>query len=122
RVWDLGRGKLTFTAGFYKSRQELDTDWFFNSVVTDVRGDGEVALVDVTTASGIPQTQEGVFAYSAAIATDAYRRSYAVAFNTNAPYGSLNYHIGKVAVGGSIRFNSGSAEGSVFGSELGGGR
>jgi outer membrane receptor protein involved in Fe transport len=122
RVWDLGRGKLTFTAGFYKSRQELDTDWLFNSVVTDVRGDGELALVDVTTASGIPQTQEGVFAYSAAIATDAYRRSYDVAFNTNAPYGSLNYHIGKVAVGASIRFNNGSAEGSVFGSELGGDR
>ncbi|OBX18827.1 TonB-dependent receptor [Erythrobacter sp. QSSC1-22B] len=122
RVWDLGRGKLTFTAGFYKSRQEVQTDWLFNSVITDVRGGGELALIDVTTATGIPQTQEGVFAYSAAIVTDAYRRKYDVAFNTNAPYGSLNYHIGKVAIGASVRFNSGSAEGSVFGSELGNGR
>jgi outer membrane receptor protein involved in Fe transport len=122
RVWDLGGGKLTFTAGFYKSRQEVQTDWLFNSVVTDVRGGGELSLIDVTTATGISQTQEGVFAYSAGVVADAYRRKYDVAFSTNAPYGSLNYHIGKVAIGASVRFNSGSAQGSVFGSELGGGR
>lgn len=122
RVWDLGRGKLTFTAGFYKSRQSLNTDWLFSSIVSDVRGDGEASLINITTATNIPQTQDGVFAYSAAIVTTGYRRKYDVDFDTNAPYGSLNYHIGKVAIGASVRYNSGKAEGSVFGSELGGGR
>lgn len=120
RVWDLGRGKLTFTAGFYKSRQELDTDWMFTSVITDVRGGGELSLIDLTTATGIPQTQEGVFAYG--VGSAVYRRKYDVAFSTNAPYGSLNYHIGKVAIGASVRYNSGSTKGSVFGADLGGGR
>ncbi len=122
RVWDLGKGKLTVTAGFYKSRQAMDTDWLFTSVIHDVHGEGRTALVNLTTATGVPQTQNGVFAYSALPATSAYRRRYDVNFHTNAPYGSLNYHIGKVAIGGSIRFNSGKAEGSIYGGELGGGR
>ncbi len=122
RVFDLGTGKLTVTAGFYKARQTLDTDWLFSSVVSDVNGNGNAALVDVTTATGVPQTQAGVFGYSAILVNAGSRRKYDVDFSTNAPYGSVNYHIGKVAVGGSIRFNNGKAEGSVFGSELGGGR
>jgi outer membrane receptor protein involved in Fe transport len=122
RVWDLGNGKLTLTAGFYKSRQSMDTDWLFTSVIHDVHGEGRTALVNLTTATGVAQTQNGVFAYSALPITSAYRRRFDVDFHTNAPYGSLNYHIGKVAIGGSIRFNSGKAEGSIFGSELGGGR
>jgi outer membrane receptor protein involved in Fe transport len=122
RVWNLGDGKLTVTAGFYKSRQAMDTDWLFTSVIHDVHGEGRTALVNLTTATGVPQTQNGVFAYSALPATSAYRRRYDVNFHTNAPYGSLNYHIGKVAIGGSIRFNSGKAEGSIYGGELGGGR
>lgn len=122
RVFDVGAGKLTVTAGFYKARQTLDTDWLFSSIVSDVNGNGNAALVDITTATGVPQTQAGVFGYSAILVNTGSRRKYDVDFHTNAPYGSVNYHIGKVAIGGSIRFNSGKAEGSVFGSELGGGR
>ena len=122
RVFELGAGKLTVTGGFYKARQTLDTDWLFSSIVSDVNGNGEAALVDVTTATGVPQTQAGVFGYSAILVNAGSRRKYDVDSHTNAPYGSINYHVGKVAIGGSIRFNSGKAEGSVFGSELGGGR
>ncbi|MCR5870088.1 MULTISPECIES: TonB-dependent receptor [unclassified Sphingomonas] len=122
RVWDLSGGKLTFTAGYYKSRQWMNTDWLFTSVISDVRGNGEASLINVTTAGGVPQTQNGVFAYSAALVTTGYRRKYDVEFDTSAPYGSLNFHIGKVAIGASVRFNSGKAQGSIYGGELGGGR
>ena len=123
RVWEIGGGKLTTTAGFYKSAQTIDTEWLFSSAVTDVAG-GDSALINVTTATGIPQTQNGIFGYSALIAGSnaGYRRSFDVDYNVNAPYGSLNYHIGKVAIGGSIRYDYGKAEGSLLGSELGGGR
>lgn len=122
RVWDVAGGKLTFTAGFYKSRQSVNTDWLFTSVISDVHGEGSAALVNIRTAGGIPQTDNGVFAYSAALVTTGYRRKFDVEFDTNAPYGSVNFHIGKVAIGGSIRFNSGKAQGSIYGGELGGGR
>ena len=124
RVWEIGKGKLTTTAGFYKSAQTVDTEWLFASAVTDVAGDGNSSLINITTATGIPQTQNGIFGYSALIASSntGYRRAYDVNYNVNAPYGSLNYHIGKVAIGGSIRYDYGNAEGSLLGSELGGGR
>lgn len=122
RVWTVAGGKLTATAGLYHARQELETNWFFNSIVTDVAGGGRTALVNVTTATGIPQTQDGVFAYSAAIVSPNYRRLYDVAWTVTAPYAALNYHVGKVAIGGSLRYDDGRARGSLFGSELGGGR
>jgi outer membrane receptor protein involved in Fe transport len=51
------------------------------------------------------------------------RRSiYDTSYSVNAPYASLNYHVGKLAVGGSIRYDFGTARGSIFGSDLGGGR
>ena len=70
RVYDIGKGELTTTAGFYKSRQTIDTDWLWTSKLMDVRGDGRAALVDVVDAAGVPQTQNGYYAFGA----DYYRR------------------------------------------------
>jgi len=43
-------------------------------------------------------------------------------YDVNAPYGSINYHIGKVAIGGSLRYDVGTVRGQLYGGELGGGR
>ncbi|UZK69216.1 TonB-dependent receptor [Sphingomonas sp. S1-29] len=43
-------------------------------------------------------------------------------YAVNAPYASLNYHIGKIAIGGSVRYDFGKVAGTLFGLELGGGR
>jgi outer membrane receptor protein involved in Fe transport len=122
RQWNIGGGVLTATGGYYKSTQTLDTDWLFISAISDVRGNGQAALVDITTAAGVAQTQNGVLAYSAQLGSGSARRKYDVDFDVSAPYGSLNYHIGKVAIGGSLRYDSGKARGSIYGSDLGGGR
>ena len=45
-----------------------------------------------------------------------------VDYAVQALYGSANYHIGRLAVGGSLRYDFGSARGQVMGSDLGGGR
>lgn len=121
RVWEIGGGRLTTTAGFYKSSQAFDADWSFLTVLSDVRGGGNAALVNVTTATGIMTTQDGYTAFSTA-GTANYHRSYDVDFDVNAPYASVNYHIGKVAIGGSVRYDFGSIQGSLFGADLGGGR
>ncbi len=122
RQVNLGSGVLTATAGYYRSSQSLDDDWLYVSVISDVIGGGKSALVNITNAAGVALTQDGYVAYSAGAGSGAYRRKYDVNIDMSAPYGSLNYHIGKIAIGGSIRYDMGKIRGSIYGSELGGGR
>jgi outer membrane receptor protein involved in Fe transport len=120
RVWEVGGGNLTTTVGFYKSSQDYDTFWSFLNVLTDVRGDGDSSLIDVKTAAGVPTTENGYLAYG--IGGALYHRSYDVNYGVDAPYASINYHIGKIAVGGSLRYDMGNVDGTLYGAELGGGR
>lgn len=123
RVWTLGQGKLTSTAGWYFSSQDVDMYWNFNSPVTDVAGGGNSSLIDVFMADGTAVTQNGLLAYGLGLpsAID-YHRHYDVNYRINAPYGSLNYQLGKLAIGASVRYDSGKVSGRLFGADLGGGR
>jgi outer membrane receptor protein involved in Fe transport len=123
RAWSVGHGKLTTTAGWYFSSQNVDMYWNFNSPVTDVAGGGNTSLIDIYTASGTKISQDGLIAYGIGlpIPTD-YHRRYDVNYRINAPYGSLNYQIGKLAIGGSLRYDMGNVFGRLFGGDLGGGR
>jgi outer membrane receptor protein involved in Fe transport len=119
RVWDIGAGDLTTTIGFYKSSQDYATNLSFLNVLAGVAGDGQGALVNVTTAAGVPYTQDGYLAYGLGAT---YHRSYDMNYGVNAPYASINYHVGKIAVGGSLRYDMGDVKGTLYGAELGGGR
>jgi outer membrane receptor protein involved in Fe transport len=120
RVWNVGGGELTATAGFYTSSQDYNSYWSFLNILTDVRGDGGDALLNVKTAAGVSSTQDGYLAFG--IGGGLYHRSYDVNYGVNAPYGSVNYHIGKLAIGGSVRYDMGTVRGTLYGVELGGGR
>jgi len=120
RVWDLGGGKLTTTAGLYLASQTINTQWLHTGVDIDVNGNGQTARVDIFNAAGVPQTQNGY--YSFARGSSLFRRIFDVKYNIAAPYGSVNYHIGKLSVGGSVRYDSGRVRGTLYGADLGGGR
>lgn len=122
RVWHIGGGKLTTTAGFYKSSQDIDTFSSLQTLVSDVRGNGQASLLNVSTATGMPITENGVLFYALPAGAGVNSRRNDVNYDVNAPYGSLNYHIGQVAIGGSVRYDIGRVKGSLFGSDLGGGR
>lgn len=122
RTWKIGGGDFTLTGGIYKSYQKLNTDWFYANILQEVLGGGKAALLDFTDASGVKQTQAGVLNYSLTAGTGLYRRNYDLSYDITAPFGSVNYHIGKLAIGGSIRYDIGSVNGRLFGSDLGGGR
>lgn len=119
RVFGLARGKLTTTAGLYASSQDLDMLWSFVTALSGYAGGGASTLLDVTTAAGFPVTQNGVLAYSILGSGGAYHRLYNVNFRVLAPYGSANYQIGKLALGGSVRYDFGRASGAVYGSDTG---
>lgn len=122
RVWNVGEGKLTTTGGFYKAHQDIETNWQWSSVLMEVKGNGQAALLNVATAGGTPITQDGYFGYGTAVIRGARRYIYDLGYSVNAPYASVNYHIGRVAIGGSLRYDYGKASGEIFSSELGGGR
>lgn len=112
RVWSLGGGDLTTTAGVYKSRQDLDTTQLMTTVLQDVRGNGESALVNLTRADGTALTQNGVLTYGLPGQTGQQQRVN-VRYDVTAPYASFNYHRGKIAIGASLRYDYGRVQGTA---------
>lgn len=114
RSWKIGDGEFTATGGFYKARQTIDLSYLWGSVIQDVLGDGKASLINVTSRTGTPITQQGYYGFGAALLSVACCRERREArYDVNAPYASVNYHVGKLAVGGSLRYDTGSAQGSL---------
>jgi outer membrane receptor protein involved in Fe transport len=122
RVWALGDGKLTTTGGLYTASQDLDFAWNFNSPLYDIAGNGNSNLVNMTAADGTPLTQDGFLFYNLLTGPSSYHRRYDVNYRVTAPYGSLNYQVGPLAVGGSLRYDIGHVTGQLYGDDLGDGR
>jgi len=122
RAYKVASGELTVTGGIYKSLQDYTSDWLYSNHIQDVAGDGNSALINYTNAAGVPQTQNGYLGFNRSGNTAFFRRDYDVRYNITAPYGSLNYRFGKVAIGGSVRYDAGRVRGQLFGADLGGGR
>ncbi len=124
RVWALGEGKLTTTAGVYNSSQTVDMYWNFVNSINDLAGNGANAPVNLTSAGGVPLTDGAVYAYGFGFGVPlaAYHTRYDLNYKVLAPYASANYQIGKLAIGGSLRWDRGTVKGRVFSSSLGGGR
>ncbi|QZD96208.1 TonB-dependent receptor [Qipengyuania gelatinilytica] len=119
RDFDVGGGALSFTGGFYASRQNVDTDWLWTSHVQTIEGDGNSVLVDIVDANGDTVTQNGVVGYSASFFGNCCRRSYDVRYDTYAPFASLAFESGALTLDASIRYDYGSADGSITGSDSG---
>jgi outer membrane receptor protein involved in Fe transport len=121
KVWKVGNGNLTVTTGVYKAIQTLNSEWLHSSIDTDVAGNGQTAMVNITNAAGVAQTQGGYYGYGRGRSSN-FRRIFNVQYDVTAPYGSVNYHFGKIAIGGSLRYDAGTVRGSLYGADLGGGR
>lgn len=122
RVWPVGDAELTTTVGFYASRQSIQTDLAITTAISEVRGDGSAALIDLIGPAGQRITQNGYYSNNLALFGGAVRRFTDMTYNTNAPFASANYHIGRVSIGASIRYDYGKAQGQLFSADLGGGR
>lgn len=119
REFETGSARINFTGGFYASRQEVDTDWLWTSFVQTVEGDGEAVLVDVRDAGGDLVTQNGVVGYSASFFGNCCRRNYDVSYDTYAPFAALSVELDRLTLDASIRYDFGSADGTITGSDSG---
>ncbi|MHC9417788.1 TonB-dependent receptor [Sphingomonas citri] len=114
RLLDVGTGELTVTGGLYTARQTIDRDSAWVTMLTDLRGHGNSALTDVVANSGRRLTDHGVLLYLNAF-DPPLRRSVQTDNAINAPFASLNYQVGKISIGGSVRYDRGSAVGRTWG-------
>lgn len=110
RVWRVGGGDLTTTLGLYRAVQDLVTAESMTTVLQDVRGNGQSALVDLTDADGTRLTQGGVIDYGF-LGTSGLLRKVDVQYTVTAPYGSVNFQKGRLAIGASLRWDSGQVRG-----------
>lgn len=121
RVWTIGKGKLTTTAGFYASSQDVDLYYDFSNSVYDVASGGNSSFIDVIAADGRSISQGGILDYGV-FGRSSYHRRYDLNYRVYAPYGSVNYQQGPLAIGASLRYDFGKVSGTLFGADLGGGR
>lgn len=122
RDLSVGGGEGAITFGFYKSRQEIETEWLWTSHLLEVAGGGRAGLVDIRSATGTAITDGGTVAYGASFFGGCCRRVYDLAYDTNAPFASLNLKFGQLSFDGSLRYDFGQASGATYGADLGGGR
>lgn len=117
RVWKIGGGDLTTTVGVYSAQQDLKFDRQYIPFLQDVVGGGNSALVDIFNTNGTPRTQDGVVNFFGPSGAGSNSRTD-VTYKVLAPYASLNYRLGKLALGGSIRFDSGDVSGRTVANGL----
>lgn len=112
RVWEIGGGDLTTTAGLYKSYQKVDRDTYGSVILQDIVGDGNSSLLNLTSANGTYVVRNGLYSFSAQSGPQRVN----VGYDVLAPYASFNFHKGKVSIGGSVRYDRGNVSGTQAGS------
>lgn len=112
KEFDTGGGKLNATLGFYKSRQTVNTTWTWNSYLLEPSGNN-AALINVSNAAGVSQTEGGLVAYGASFFGNCCRRAYNVDYNINAPFASLSFGSEAFTVDASVRYDQVGARGFV---------
>lgn len=117
--FNVGGGTLNATVGFYKSSQDINTDWLWTAHLLEVRGGGDGALIDAFNATNVAQTQGGTVGFSAAFFGNCCRRAYRLNYDTSAPFVALQFETGALTLDGSLRFDFGTASGALFGTDLG---
>jgi len=107
-------GATSVTLGYFKSRQNIDMDWHWNTYLQEVKGNN-AALLDVVDANGMLVTQGGLVAYGEPLWGNCCVRSYRLRYDTDAPYLAVNWQKGNVNVDGSLRYDIAQAAGTYAG-------
>jgi outer membrane receptor protein involved in Fe transport len=110
-----GDSTIDLTAGYYKSRQNIEMDWVWNSYVMEVTGNN-ARLLDVVAADGTYMTSGGLLAYGVPYFGNCCTRRYNAQYDIDAPYVSAALEMGQLNVDASLRRDEGKARGTYTGS------
>ncbi len=101
--------------GFYKSFQNINMSWLWNSYVTELNGKGAHPL-NVITAGGQNISQNGLFAYGVPVWGNCCQRNYDLKYDISAPYAAVNLDAtDKLNVEASVRWDLGNVTGNYAG-------
>jgi len=115
KTFDAGDGGTVDLAfGYYKSAQTINMDWVWNSYLLEVKGDS-AALLNVLDSDGNTVTDNGLIAYGVPFWGNCCQRNYNTDYDIDAPYASLSYAGDQLTADVSIRYDSGSANGTYAG-------
>jgi outer membrane receptor protein involved in Fe transport len=113
RVFSLEKdSNVRMTLGLYKVRQDIDMDWHWNGYVQEVKAHG--ALLDVIAPDGTVMTLGGQTGFGNGFGGCCVRR-YDVTYDIKAPYAQFSYETGRLNLDASVRYDQGSAVGSIAG-------
>ena len=105
-------GDVTF--GYYKSIQNINMSWLWNSYLTDVKSSG-LRPLDIYNSSNQKLTQNGLFAYGVP-AWGNLQRSYDVVYDISAPYANMNIEANdKLNFELGLRWDNGRVNGTYAG-------
>ena len=115
RAFDAGGGTFDVAGGWYRSRQNIDMDWVWNSYVLALDGN-KAPLLDVISATGERLSTNGLYAYGVPFWGNCCTRSYNTQYVIDAPYLSLAWSSDRLTVDASVRRDNGDATGNYAGS------
>lgn len=107
-------GDTNITFGYYKSIQNIEQSWLWNSYLSEVKG-GNAALINVTAADGTSFSDSGLIAYGVPAWGNCCTRNYDLQYDITAPYIALNSVFGDLTLDASVRHDSGEATGTYAG-------
>lgn len=116
RVWKVGGGDLTTTGGLYRSSQKYMYELGFRTILQDAVGGGQSVPLDLQTATGLVVSENGTLIYGSP-SGPGYAKNIDMNYQITAPFGSFNFAKGKIAVGGSVRWDNVRAQGSTIADE-----
>ncbi|WP_033922766.1 TonB-dependent receptor domain-containing protein, partial [Sphingomonas sp. 37zxx] len=113
RVWKVGGGDFTTTAGLYRSSQQYVSEIGFTTLFQDAVGGGQSVPLNLATATGIPITDGGVLIYGLPGGSGTTKNTD-LNYQVTAPFGSFNFAQGKFAIGGSVRWDNIRVRGNIM--------
>lgn len=105
---------VDLTVGFFRSQQNIDMSWLWNSYLMEVNGNG-ARMVDVFDSTGAAFSTNGLYAYGTP-AWGNLHRSYNTQHTTSSPYAAASWVMAdRLFADVSVRYDMGSVYGSFAG-------
>jgi outer membrane receptor protein involved in Fe transport len=109
--------KADITLGLYKSYQNINMSWLWNSYLSEVKGENAIPL-DIIDSTGTNLSQDGLYAYGVPLWGNCCQRNYNTKYDIAAPYLGVAVELNEnINFDGSVRYDIGKVTGNYASSQ-----
>lgn len=106
---------LDVTLGYFKSLQNINMSWLWNSYLLEASGD-RARLINATASNGDARSENGLIGYGSTLFGNCCTRNYDTDYNVSAPYLDLSLEASEsLNFNASVRYDSGRVNGTFAG-------